>query len=357
DGDTSLDKQDDLAGFNCVAVNSFCTWGVPPLLPTNWGDTTADDNCPAVYNPLQDNWDSQPDWTNTPNTPAGEIYRGDATNNHQDWQGDACDTDGDNDGLDDVVETAGFLIQTSSPAAGETWCRPKGHTAHPTMTIFTSPYDSDTDDDGGLDGRECQFGSKPNDATSRFPTAAAIGATDSDSDLLFPDLAETFYRTRSIVVPGGALQSDLEQSGSYGSPIPDLRVDGVGAYDPDSDGDYLNDGVEVKWYATDPSNFDTDTDGCSDGREAADVNGDHRVNSTDSLGIAQHQPTGILHPAPTPYFTPGTGIRRTEFAGYDINKDGNINSTDMLLAAKLTGNCAAGTGAQINSRPIIELTK
>lgn len=374
DGDGSLDKQDDLSGFNCVAVNGVCT-------VANLGDTTNDDNCPVDANADQLNSDSLPDWTNSPNTPAGAIYRGDATNPHQDHMGDACDPDDDNDGLDDVVEIGGFNrtniaagctgagVPVAScagvgPAAGTLWCLsgiadppPGGMTV-----VSTSPLNPDSDSDGGLDGRECQFGSDPLGAglgscnpgctaTSRFP-AAAPGA-DPDGDLLFPAAAETFYRTHHISVPGG-IAEDIEQPGTYGSPVPDSKVDGIGTGDSDSDGDFLNDGVEVKWYATSPANFDTDGDGCSDGREAADVNGDHKVNSTDALAVGQHTTAGALKPggaSPPPLGAPGTaylvaGVRRAEVATYDVNKDGKIDSTDQLLVAKLNGNCAAGTGAQ-----------
>jgi hypothetical protein len=347
DGDGSADKQDDLSGFNCVAVNSVCT-------VANLGDTAADDNCPVDANPTQDNYDSQPDFTNTPNTPAGAIYRGDATNPHQDPFGDVCDTDSDNDGLGDVVEV-GYQITNAAPPAGDVWCQPNGSPLA-THLFVGNALNSDVDSDGGLDGRECQFGSDPSNALNRFPAASGcpgLSCTDPDGDLLFQANAETFYHTDSIVDATGALVNDLEQPGSYGSPIPDTKT---GPNDPDADGDFLNDGVEVKFYATDPADFDTDTDGCSDGREAADVNGDHKVNATDQLGIAQHTTTGSLHPVPA-YFNPVTGQRRTELADYDINKDGNINSTDGLLAAKLTGNCAAGVGAQINSKPINELSK
>lgn len=367
DGDGSLDKQDDLSGFNCNAVNAVCT-------VANLGDTSADDNCPVDSNPSQDNTDSQPDFTNSPNTPGGAIYRGDATNPHQDHLGDVCDPDIDNDGLSNLVETSGFLLtnlapgSAGGPPSGSLWCLPVGSPdpGGGTTLVTTLPTNPDTDSDGGLDGQECMFGSNPKSAstgscnptctgTSRFPTA--VLGDDPDGDLLFPSGAETFYRTQAINVPGGTQIFDLEQPGSYGSPIPDTKI---GPGDPDSDGDFLNDGVEVKYYGTSPSNFDTDGDGCSDGREAGDVNGNHKVDSTDSLGISQHTSTGSLAPGkpgvPAPLGPPGTayfvtGVRRDELVTYDVNKDGKIDSTDQLVDAKLTGNCSAGTGAQ-SAKPI-----
>jgi hypothetical protein len=377
DGDGHLDKQDDLAGFNCVSVGGVCT-------VANFGQTAATDNCPVDANPTQLNSDSLPDFTNSPNTPAGAIYRGDATNPHQDHLGDACDPDRDNDGLSNLVE-GGFLLtnlapgSVGGPAFGTLWCLPNGSPAPAGgMTLVTAgPLNPDSDSDGGLDGIECEFGSNPKDAgttscspacsgTNRYPAAFA---NDPDGDQLFPDAAETYYRTQGINVPGGGRLNDLEQPGAYGPLVPDTKI---GANDNDSDGDFLNDGIEVKWYGTSPATFDTDGDGCSDGREAADVNGNHKVDSTDLLAVAQHSTTGSLAPGkatvlaplgslPNPPAVPGTayfvsGTRRGEVATYDVNKDGKIDSTDLLLVAKLSGNCAAGIGAQ-TAKPIVRSTK
>jgi hypothetical protein len=412
DGDGSLDKQDDLAGFNCVSVGGVCTWqpgctgpGVPfagctgPNAGTlgNLGDTTADDNCPVIANPGQANTDSQPDFTNSPNTPAGAIYRGDATNPHQDHEGDACDADIDNDGLSNLVE-AGFLHPNLAPACardilntvcvtnpgtpslGTLYCLSLTETKDSSgqllasvggsSTVFTSPTNPDSDSDGGLDGRECLFGSDPTSAAvgscqpacgspspnDRYPAAVA---NDPDGDLLFPDAAETYYRTQGINVPGGGRLNDLEQVGSYRPPSPALVCtdpnaavvcdNKVGNNDNDADADLLNDGVEVKWYGTSPANFDTDGDGCSDGREAADVNGDHVVNVVDLQAIAAHSNGTLVPGGPATAARPlgsalqvggpynAAGVRRDEVATYDVNKDGAISVLDLQLTAKLSG--------------------
>lgn len=105
------------AGAGTVAIN----WG---YVDTD-GDTVIDalDNCPNVSNPLQ-------------------------KNNDGDAQGDACDTDDDNDGLDDVDEP----------------------------TYGTDPLIADTDNDGLSDGQEVNtYGTVPTN-----PDSDGDGVTDGD---------------------------------------------------------------------------------------------------------------------------------------------------------------------------------
>ena len=407
DGDGSLDKQDNLAGFNCASAAGVCT-------VANLGDDNTDDNCPVDPNGVaaggQLNSDSLPDYTNSPNTPAGAIYRGDATNPHQDSQGDACDTDDDNDGMADVVEVGfnhpnvqpgctgvgvplGCVGATDEPAAG-LYCLSQHATAPSAgmSTVATSVLNPDSDSDGGLDGRECTFGSDPissvlascnpvadpskvNCATAdRFP--AATTGTD-EGDLLFPDAAETFYRTQHIRLSNLAQLDDLESldAATLALACTDpnatpLRCDNkVGPNDTDSDGDKLNDGVEVKWYATSPAAYDTDGDGCSDGKEAGDVNGDHKVDSTDALGISQHTTTGALAPGGAAIAYPvgkGAGLPAAttlsgaitatadtltvvSAAGYAPTGKLKINGGEIVVYTGLSGNTFTGVIRGTNS--------
>lgn len=86
----------------------------------------------------------------------------------------------------------------------------------------------------------------------------------------------------------------VEALDSDGDTLPDEREIaeyGTDPHNPDTDGDALNDGLEVRT-TTDPRNPDTDGDGLSDGREDADQSGDvdpaesdPRIADTDHGGV------------------------------------------------------------------------
>ncbi len=190
---------------------------------------------------------------------------------YSDSQGNACDADIDNDGLSNAVEAE------AGPAGS----------AHAQCLAATGPTDpllSDTDDDLVLDAAECAMGTDPVDAASK-PPAAPAGDADHDG---LTDAFEAIIGTNPALV--------------------------------DTDGDRLLDSVEYKGYNANPLVLDTDGDVCSDGREAASVNADVKVNSLDMVTVASH-------------FGPRTSGRYIK--DFDVNRDGNINSTDMLIQAKL----------------------
>jgi hypothetical protein len=226
----------------------------------------AADNCPSVWNADQANTDR-----NFINLHVfGKLFD-DITVVVSDNVGDACDPDIDNDGLSNAVEAE------VGPAGSS-------HALCTGATGPTNPLLNDTDDDMVLDGAECAMGTDPVDAASK-PPAAPPGDTDHDG---LTDAFEAIIGTNPALV--------------------------------DTDGDKLLDSVEYKGYMSNPLVLDTDGDVCTDGREAASVNADVKVNSLDMVAVASH-------------FGPRTSGKYIK--DFDVNKDGNINSIDMLIQAKL----------------------
>ncbi len=209
------------------------------------------DNCPSVVNLDQANTNSEPIALPKP-APAWD----DVTNPAADYEGDACDSDIDGDGVSNTDEA----------------------------TLSLDAYDWDTDNDRVSDGAERACGSNPSLASS-VPSGA-----DGDNDGL-PDACESAFGTNPA--------------------------------DSDSDDDAVKDGVEVRYWRTNPLARDTDGDECSDAKEIATVNGDRAVNSGDLLILVLN--FGALPPGLWPY---------------DSNGDARINSGDQLFAANTFGPCA-----------------
>jgi hypothetical protein len=185
------------------------------------GDGVPDviDNCLSVSNADQTNSDR-----NFVALPHPRFKFDDVTNVNSDNLGDACDSDDDNDGLGDTIESQ------IGPAGS----------AHAQCLGATGPTDavkSDTDGDRTLDGAECALGTNPVDAASK-PTAGQCAAG---------------------VGVGVTLTTD-------------------------SDGDGVKDYVEFCYYNSDRLSAETDADGCGDAREISSVNDDHGVDSRD-LGM------------------------------------------------------------------------
>jgi hypothetical protein len=178
----------------------------PPDLSFDGVNTNAAaDNCPTISNPSQVNTDAAP-IANGPN-----LGGDDTTIGNGDRFGNACDSDDDNDNAADTAEPL-------FPAAG---CL--------AATAPTNPLDRDSDGDHLLDGWECQNGSDPSNAASKF----------------------------------------------------------LGTGSPDADGDNINDVWESRGHATSSSSLDTDGDGCSDLVEVASVDGNLNVGTVDSLAVAR----------------------------------------------------------------------
>ncbi len=221
------------------------------------------DSIPDLYDNCPNNYN--PDQTNTDAKPIdnGPYVPGDdATVPNSDGLGDACDPDIDND----------FMLNTGTSPLGIPG-EDVGCGSGP-----TDPKKADTDGDGVVDGVECLLGSDPLNPLSKPSTAA------------FDNIKALF----------GADQNKS-----------------------DTDGDGIPDRYEVMGWATSPTMTDTNSNGCPDNVEIADVNGDKRVSPTDLLIIATAQ---------TQRYNDGLYN-----ADLDLNKDGRINSTDMLIMSRQIG--------------------
>jgi uncharacterized membrane protein len=436
DGDGSKDKRDTGADEDLPVSG-------PTVL-----DSTNDDNCPAFANAGQENSDSgfkeniklpssilNPGGTTRLSNGAG----GDTTNPNEDTLGDACDADDDNDGLPDVTETSMDIVTVGTVPFGK--CKADGLGAPPAVTMGTTNPDSDGD--LGLDGRECQMTTRPDDPSAAERMPAGNATVDPDKDQLFAPgfatsagnlQAEVQYRTLHIneagdrgtsTAAGATTLTDASKtwavnewqggtvvaisatfsppsvptpaanscrgviSSNTGSvltvvvwvdrtstlavppgPLPctptavtDYFIIGTGTDNPDGDGsglpgdadddsdnDGIKDGVEVRFYGTDPNNSDSDGDGCTDGMESGDVNGDRSVTAADMGAISNSGfpnpvgPVGIFgnyrNASVNQYTTGAIGVVASHRVNYDFDKNGAVGASDLGAVAPLVGkNC------------------
>lgn len=203
---------------------------------------------------------------------------------------DPADPDSDDDGLDDGTET---------------------------NTTGTDPLDPDTDGGGVDDGTEVLIGTDPTEATDDQPSSGPVRDTDgdgltdvreedlgtdpadsdTDDDGLLDGAEVDTHRTDPLRADtdGGGVSDGAEVTrgsdprnpadDAPGSPQGPDGGDGDGdglsdveetqqGTDPgaaDSDGDGLADGVEVQTHGTDPARADTDGDRLTDAREVRGV--------------------------------------------------------------------------------------
>jgi hypothetical protein len=178
---------------------------------------------------------------------------------------------------DDFTNPKGSVLgDACHPDVDYDWLTPAEESAN-----GTDPDDPDSDGDRILDGAEVTCGSDPNSSTSR-PTG-----DDLDFDGM-PDACE----------PAAGVN-------------PSLR---------DTDGDGFPDGIEFLRLGTDPNDTNTDNDQCGDGKEITSINEDSAVNVIDVGQIAAR-------------------VNGTYHFNYDVNRDGQINVVDLLLASQQVGLC------------------
>jgi len=200
-------------------------------------------------------------------------------------------TDADSDGLEDVVEKAGWSIQLINSTG--TWI----------LSVSSDPALPDTDGDGLTDLQEYNLSSDPRSLDTdgdglndlfEWKIGTNISCFDTDGDGL-SDGQEFSFRTdpRKADTDGDGL-SDHEEFLLGSNPRnPDTDGDGLNdSYErdlntsltnPDTDGDVLFDGEEVR-IGTDPNDPDCDDDGLSDGYELI-LGTDPRNNDTDDDGV------------------------------------------------------------------------
>jgi len=249
-------------------ISSVYVDGPPPCdLANALADCDADgvgngaDNCPTIPNPSQTNTDNEID--NGPGIAPRDVT---VPNAVADTEGDACETDGDidNDGLPDAQDT--------EPLTGAGLCgtltMSDGH-PNPAGGDITDADGNgpswDTDGDGVLDGVECQLGADPRSAASKPSAAACGGSTDADGDGL-PASAE-----------------------------------------------------RCKWGTSD-TNVDSDGDGIKDCVEAADTDGNGKVNFTGDVVNSAKAALGII---------PKT-------VDFDLDGNGSVNyAGDTILTVQI----------------------
>ena len=122
------------------------------------------DNCPDVFNPLQEDVDSDEVGDACDNCPA--VYNPDQADFDGDGIGDACD-DSDSDGMPDWWEIAYGL----NPLMNDSGADPDEDDLSNLQeyVLGTNPKNPDTDGDGYNDGREVAAGSDPNE-TASYPS-------------------------------------------------------------------------------------------------------------------------------------------------------------------------------------------
>ena len=180
---------------------SFRAWRKLPNADED-GDGVAygDDNCPWTVNPGQ-------------------------ADNETDGLGDLCDPDDDNDGIPDESDNCPLAAN-----AGQ----------------------ADTDEDGT--GNACE--SCPNDADNDLDGDGICGDADTCPNVGNPDQTDTDGDGF-----GDACDADDDNDGL--TDIEEIAL-GTDPRNPDTDGDWLNDGYEIKASGTDPMTADGDGDGWKD---------------------------------------------------------------------------------------------
>ncbi len=364
--------------------------------PTNgYGSDTADaanafdDNCPAVANGSADGDPIRPGiQASQLNTDSLRQYHGmgigtgDSTNPTEDLEGDACDTDDDNDGLPDATERVFTIVPWSGgtdPGGADlpdtSICAGPGLGAPPIDQQLASggpsgktwsmdgPYMGDMDLDMVLDGRECEFRSRPDLALRAIATCNNVvvdpdgcaqpnnglgggAAADPDGDGLFLAFSpaahtavEATYRTMGINIGAGVVENDIDGDGLVGTA--DRNAD---HYDPAGYDTWqsIGGGLEALSYGSAPGILDTDRDRCVDDLEIIDTSGNGKADAGDQLQFVIKKNAGPNYGKLDPDYD--GDIDYYDLVNWDFNRNKTLDAGDQLLMAN-----AVAKGYQLDS--------
>ena len=302
DGDGLSDKEETTAGLDGYLTN-------PTSADTDGDGLNDAAEFTAGTNPLDTDTDNDGIPDNTDPSPTNAL------DTDADGTPDLTDTDDDNDGLEDVVETnTGVFVSATNTG--------------------TDPLDTDSDDDGLSDAEEVNvIGTNPNladtdsdgisDNLDNAPLNANPGQEDSDNDGI-PDVIDSDR-------DGDGVNNNLDTFPDDPNESADLDGDNTGDNsDPDIDGDGVNNALDAfprdatETVDTDNdgtgNNADTDDDGdnLSDAQEAA-LGTNPLLGDTDNDGVGDADDAFPLD-ASEQYDSDGDGIGNTaDLDPYDPN--------------------------------------
>jgi outer membrane protein OmpA-like peptidoglycan-associated protein len=138
-----------------------------------------------------------------------------------------------------------------------------------------------------------------------------------------------------IVYTKESLSSDKDKDGLTKGEELELGTD---PNNPDTDGDGLNDGIEVKQYTTDPRKADTDGDGLKDGEEVLNYKTNPLKADTDADGLTDYDELMKFKTDPLKNDTDGDGLNdgdevmkyKTDPLKVDTDGDGLKDGEEVL---------------------------